>query len=118
MLKGTVCTSTEYDIKKRECVPGLVPEEDTIDMEESDDEDEEPVECPLCTYMLASPCRDVFVVFKDCLDHAEGTNEKDDLERCQESAQAVHACITKHRLFSKEDEEDGEGGPEDEEEGA
>ena len=30
--------------------------------------EEERGECPLCTYMMNSPCKDVFVVFKACID--------------------------------------------------
>lgn len=125
VLSGTLCTSTEYNIKRLQCIPGGGVQADEDDEEQGDEDDddedeeedgEEEVagECPLCTYMMASPCRDVFTVFKACIDKAEGTDEKEDLQACEESATLVHACIVKHRLFSKPDDEEGE---DEEEEG-
>lgn len=90
-LEGTVCASTDYDNRASKCVPTaasvssaatvqqpegagrqLVAEggvaEQGKGQEHGSGEQEERGECPLCTYMMASPCRDVFVVFKACID--------------------------------------------------
>lgn len=92
-LKGTVCASADYDNRKGKCVPTTTsaavqqPEEAGKQLVaeggvvvqgkdhhhehhggEQQEEGEERGECPLCTYMLNSPCKDVFVVFKACID--------------------------------------------------
>lgn len=62
-------------------------------------ENKDDYECPLCTYMFASPCAEVFRVFKDCIDKAEESQERDDLQSCETSALNVHACSQKHGLL-------------------
>lgn len=59
----------------------------------------EDYECPLCTYMFASPCAEVFRVFKNCIDKAEESQESDDLQGCEASALKVHECSQKHGLL-------------------
>ncbi len=83
-LEGTVCASTDYDKRAGQCVASSHPAQAKAKVQPSKQlvaeggaghahahgtgEVEERGECPLCTFMLASPCKDVFVVFKACID--------------------------------------------------
>lgn len=69
-LEGTICASINYDKKAAECVVTKRQEEKPVKEEEEGQEEPagEKGECPLCTYMMNSPCKDVFVVFKACID--------------------------------------------------
>jgi hypothetical protein len=80
-LEGTVCASTDYDKRAGQCVASshpataqqanskqLVAEGSAGHGHAHAEGEEERGECPLCTYMMASPCKDVFVVFKACID--------------------------------------------------
>jgi hypothetical protein len=86
-LEGTVCASSDYDTRKGRCVASsqasavaqpegagkqLVAEGGVAaagaGAKGHEHGEEERGECPLCTYMMNSPCKDVFVVFKACID--------------------------------------------------
>lgn len=112
-LEGTVCASSDYDKQAAQCVVRTGRQEEATGKGDHDaDAEGEDVaeECPLCTYMMNSPCKDVFVVFKACIDKAGSTDEQDDLKACEPSAAEVHTCIHKHGLFREhlhsDDEED------------
>jgi len=117
--EGTVCASGDYDKRAAQCVVrtegGGKKEEEVVEVKEGEGEEVEG-ECPLCTYMMKSPCKDVFVVFKACIDKAGSTEEQDDLKRCEPSAAGVHECIQKFGLFRENMPADGEGGGGDDEE--
>lgn len=119
-LEGTVCASTDYNTRAGECVAAGRREEAALAVkaqpqaqaeaahgQHAHEGEEERGECPLCTYMMASPCKDVFIVFKACIDKAGDTNEAADLKECEPSAAQVHSCIHKFGLF-REKEEDAE----------
>jgi hypothetical protein len=63
VLHGTVCVSTRFDLASQACCE---PAQEAKPEEPAPPEDgeEEPYECPLCTYMANTPCKDVFNVFK------------------------------------------------------
>lgn len=107
--EGTVCASGDYDDRVAQCV--VKKEEGMVVVEAPKEEEGDEVEgeCPLCTYMMNSPCKDVFVVFKACIDKAGSTDEQGDLQRCEPSAAGVHECIQKFGLFREHLEDEGEG---------
>lgn len=101
MLEGTICPSSRYDVRSGECRP--IGDEG----EERDGEGPEVKgECPLCTYMLNGPCREVFIPFKACLDRSGNTDEQEDLRACEPLAAVLNDCIMKHRLFGDDGDED------------
>lgn len=84
-LEGTVCASTDYDKRAGQCVATAHASPAVAEPEAAGKQlvaegavagggkhvhqgEEERGECPLCTYMMNSPCKDVFVVFKACID--------------------------------------------------
>lgn len=84
-LEGTVCASTDYDKRAGQCVataqaspavaePAAAGKQLVAEGaaggggKHAHEGEEERGECPLCTYMMNSPCKDVFVVFKACID--------------------------------------------------
>jgi hypothetical protein len=117
--EGTVCASGDYDKRAAQCVVKKEEEGAVVEKGKEGEGEGEEVEgeCPLCTYMMKSPCKDVFVVFKACIDKAGSTEEQDDLKRCEPSAAGVHECIQKFGLFRENmPEGEGEGGDDEEDE--
>jgi mitochondrial intermembrane space import and assembly protein 40 len=56
--------------------------------------DDEPYECPMCTFMKGGNCKDAFVTWEECVDRVR---EKDgDLAgECGELFMDMHACMMK-----------------------
>jgi len=104
VVEGVLCASTRFDARQQECRPLPPP----LSPEEGDGEEVEG-ECPLCVYLKASPCRDIFLPFKECLDGASDTNEQEDIKRCEPHALKLHECILEHGLFKEAAEEEGDG---------
>lgn len=111
MVEGIVCSSMRFKHDQHECNPLALSNREGESQGGDDEGEEVEGECPLCTYMKASPCKDVFLVFKECIDSAADTEEKEDLNRCEASAKMVHECIVEHGLFSEFRNEEGEDEP-------
>ena len=110
VVEGIMCASTRFNAREHECRPlPTPPSEVSLGSSSSSEEGGEEVEgeCPLCTYLKASPCRDVFLPFKECLDSAADTDEQEDLRRCEPQAVKLHECILEHKLFSGQEGEEG-----------
>ncbi|EWM25395.1 GCK domain-containing protein [Nannochloropsis gaditana] len=114
--EGTICASTDYDKQSDKCI---IRADTASGMAEKSQDEAEEVEgeCPLCTYMMNSPCKDVFVVFKSCIDKAGSTDEREDLTRCEASAAFVHECIQNFGLFREHLQEEAEEAAEISDEG-
>lgn len=104
-LEGMVCASTQYDKSSSQCVVKREGDKAAAAAAAAaaveEEGEEEKGECPLCTYMMGTPCKDVFVVFKACIDKAGATDEQEDLNACHPQAVLVSDCIQKHGLFNE-----------------
>mmetsp|Transcript_27968 Transcript_27968/g.96227 ORF Transcript_27968/g.96227 Transcript_27968/m.96227 type:complete len:265 (+) Transcript_27968:30-824(+) len=60
------------------------------------------LECPLCAYMKQSPCRDVFILWEDCLNDCDaqggddGVRQERFMSTCSAPTLALKDCVEKY----------------------
>eukprot|EP00553_Chaetoceros_curvisetus_P006387 CAMPEP_0204632216 /NCGR_PEP_ID=MMETSP0717-20131115/24489_1 /ASSEMBLY_ACC=CAM_ASM_000666 /TAXON_ID=230516 /ORGANISM="Chaetoceros curvisetus" /LENGTH=126 /DNA_ID=CAMNT_0051650007 /DNA_START=82 /DNA_END=462 /DNA_ORIENTATION=+ len=70
-----------------------------------DDEEEEET-CPFCQYFLASPCREEFKPWHNCIKNSEQAID------CMEPFHPLKDCMEKHGMIMGQEDDDGEEGDE------
>lgn len=98
VIKGTVCTSTQYDAVSEQCVL---------------EAGETKAECGFCKFMKAGPCGDVFSAWEACLDRCK-KNGTDFIAACGAETLGLRDCVDAHPEYYSVLNESGES-PEDEE---